>query len=984
MSPFSFNDKRSQKPNLINSCTTTKSKVSVATPMPNKRQQNYVTKTSLLNARSLKNKTEQIIDYQAEHNLDIMFFTECWLNDTDPEFGELTSGDHRLILKSRQGRPGGGVGCLHRSNIPVKQLDSNNTSTFEHLVLDINAKVIVLLVYRPEPSQRNHYNLSDFFDEFSDLISQIQGNKKPLLIIGDFNFHLNSTKDVNARKFNEVLSMFNLTQHVKGPTHVAGNTLDLVITRQNCQIVQSCITDELISDHCSILVNLNLSSPGKMHKRIKFRKTRNIKFDKFKIDVKHFFSHKLENLKLDTNNKTLLDNLISIYEGSNEVLDKHAPEKAKTIILRKPTPWNLEDIKPFKAAKRKAEKKWRKTRLVSDLETFKDRRNELNNHLKDLKRKDLAKKINDNRGNSKALFKIVNNVLHRNQDLPLPPNKDDEVLASDFSNFFDTKISKIRETLDSNSTNNSCHDVSQTSNTYNGQPLRNFKIMSASEIKKIISNMAPKHSKLDPMPTWIIKEHIEEFLPIITQIVNKSLQSGLMPTSLKHAIIKPLLKKANLEPTLKNYRPVSNLKFLGKVIEGAVIQQYIEHLNDNNLHDSKQSAYKPFHSTETLLTKIHNDIMLNSHKGEVTMLVLLDLSAAFDTIDHNILLNRLEKLHGIRGTALKWFKSYLSDRTQSVVIGEAESAAKILKYGVPQGSKLGPILFNSYISPLSEIAKKHKIDDQKYADDEQLILSFKPYHNSTVEAKHKMEKCITDIRTFLHKNKLCNNGEKTELIIIGQKNNIMNLDSLNSLNIDNVEITIADHVKNLGVIFDKHMKMEKQITKMCQSVYFNIRNISRIRNSMNYDDTKTVVNALVTPHLDYGNGLLFGISGRSINKLQVAQNSAVRLIERMKKHDHISEKRKNLHWLPIKARIEYKLMTLTWKVINNQAPKYLIDLIQLRKDTRQLRSSDTNLLKVPELTIKNKWGDRAFSVSSPVLWNRQPAELRHLQLLRST
>ena len=190
----------------------------------------------------------------------------------------------------------------------------------------------------------------------------------------------------------------------------------------------------------------------------------------------------------------------------------------------------------------------------------------------------------------------------------------------------------------------------------------------------------------------------------------------------------------------------------------------------NKLDDPKQSAYKKYHSTETLLAKIQNDLILNMKKGEVNLLILLDLSAAFDTIDHNILLNRLEHSYGLNGKSLEWFHSYISNRTQSVVINDVESDKMSLQYGVPQGSKLGPILFNSYIAPLSKIATANGIHDQKYADDEQLLLSFKPDMNGAeAEVTKKMEKCIAEIKDFLHENKLCNNSEKTEFLLIGSK-----------------------------------------------------------------------------------------------------------------------------------------------------------------------------------------------------------------------
>ena len=174
--------------------------------------------------------------------------------------------------------------------------------------------------------------------------------------------------------------------------------------------------------------------------------------------------------------------------------------------------------------------------------------------------------------------------------------------------------------------------------------------------------------------------------------------------------------------------------------------------------------------------------------------------------------------------------------------------------------------------------------------------------------------------------------------------------------------------------------MEKQINKTCKSVYFNIKNIAHIRKNLNNDDTKAVVNALVTPHLDYGNSLLCGVPNKLIDKLQVAQNSAVRLIEKMGRREHISEKRKALHWLPIQARIKYKLLVITWKILHKQAPNYLMELIKLRTFARPLRNDHSNLLETNN-TRTNSWGKRSFMNNSPSLWNELPEKNRTIENL---
>ena len=366
------------------------------------------------------------------------------------------------------------------------------------------------------------------------------------------------------------------------------------------------------------------------------------------------------------------------------------------------------------------------------------------------------------------------------------------------------------------------------------------------------------------------------------------------------------------------------------------MEQLTEHINNNNLNDLRQSAYKKYHSTETLLLKVQNDILMSMDNGEVVILVLLDLSAAFDTIDHNILLNRLEKRYGVTDTAKDWFKSYLTNRTQSVCINDQESGKLPLNYGVPQGSKLGPILFNSYIAPLSEVVGKHDVKDQKYADDEGLLLAFKPKLRETqLGARKQITECIEEVRDFLDENKLSNNGPKTEFMIAGSVQKLKELE-IDSIVVGGVEIKAMNQVKNLGVIFDKNMTMGPQVRKICKTGYFHLKNISNIRNCINKKDAKTLTHAFVTSTLDNGNSLLYGISGKHLNKLQVLQNSAARVIEKKRKFDHISETRKELHWLPVEARIKFKILGFVWKSLNERAPMYLTSTLRRKENARDL------------------------------------------------
>ena len=240
-------------------------------------------------------------------------------------------------------------------------------------------------------------------------------------------------------------------------------------------------------------------------------------------------------------------------------------------------------------------------------------------------------------------------------------------------------------------------------------------------VKNTILQSSQKICSLEPLPTSLFVECLEQLLPAVTAVIISLCRLVSFPLFLKEAIVKPLLKKPSLDPnSLKNYRPISNLSFLSKATERIVLTQLSAYLNANNLFPTSQSAYRPGHSTKTALLNVMNDILHALDNGDVTVVTLLDLSAAFDTIDHNILCQRLEHLYGIFGTPLNWFRCYLSNRTQTVTINNKLSQPTLLNFGVPQGSVLGPILVILYTKPLNTLIGRHSISNQSFADDTQL------------------------------------------------------------------------------------------------------------------------------------------------------------------------------------------------------------------------------------------------------------------------
>ena len=347
--------------------------------------------------------------------------------------------------------------------------------------------------------------------------------------------------------------------------------------------------------------------------------------------------------------------------------------------------------------------------------------------------------------------------------------------------------------------------------------------------------------------------------------MNQSLEVGRFPDTFKEAYVTPLLKKPGLEAVFKNFRPISNLSFLSKVVERVVSKQIINHMQRNKLEVVCQSAYKVHHSTETALLKVHNDILLAMDQRRVTLLVLLDLSAAFDTVDVSLLLKRLETDFGICGKVLSWLSTYLIGRKQCVLINNIKSGVASVPCGVPQGSVLGPLLFSLYTSPLCSIINEFGLSFHLYADDTQLYVTFDPDNVQSVTSAYKrMSECIRKVKDWMYRNKLKLNSDKTEFMVIGREYDVGKV-SQDTPEVEDVQIKASHSVRNLGSMFDSHFKMESHVNHICKTAFFQLKGISQIRKYLSQNATEKLVHALVTSRVDYCNSLLSGVSGNIVN-----------------------------------------------------------------------------------------------------------------------
>ena len=754
--------------------------------------------------------------------------------------------------------------------------------------------------------------------------------------------------------------------------------MDILITRESDPIIKmSPSSDLFLSDHCTVLCELSILKPPLKEKNISYRKLKTIDIQQFKHDLKLSQlcqDSVLENF--DVNSLTTLYNSTLIA-----ILDKHAPLRHKSITVHQRVPWFNYEIKEAKRKRRKLERKWRSSGLETDRLQFTSMRNKTTRLMETARREFYTDFINENCADQRKLFKAANQLLGRHDDVTFPPHSDPANLANQFGMFFAKKITDIRKQLEKNETAGGMDNISSVEPAL-ACSFDEFHVVSTDSVKKLVTSSSNKSCPSDPIPTSIVKTCIDELLPIITTIINRSLKDGCFPDEWKGALVVPKLKKPDAELVHKNFRPISNLPFLSKLTEKVVAQEMVSHMSIHCLFPVFQSAYRQAHSTETALLRVRNDILMNMNKQHVTLLVLLDLSAAFDTIDHDVLIRRLQSSFGISGNALAWFHSYLSDRFQRVIIENVCSNKFELKHGVPQGSCLGPLLFSIYTSHLFEIVGRHLPQVHCYADDTQIYLAFKPDNSaSQTTAISTMEACIDDLRRWMIEDKLMINDDKTEFILIGTKQQLEKV-KIQKLSVGQCEITPSSVVRNLGSWFDSNFSMAVHVNKVCKSSFYHLHNLSRIRKYLSQDTLETLVHAFITSRLDQCNALLYGLPKLQLHKLQRVQNAAARLVLRSSKFCRITPCLFELHWLPIKFRIDFKIILLAFKTIHGLAPKYLCDLVIVKPQSKySLRSNNELLLKPPDDKTLVTLGDRAFSAAAPKLWNLLPRELRDIQSL---
>jgi len=915
----------------------------------------------LFNPRSINNKADLFVSLLEDKNIDIAAVCETWLtSNSSVTTAIIKERGYSLHHNYRINARGGGTALIYRSNLTCSM--EKSSMVFNHFELTLGKvktgsnKILFVVMYRTGPLT------SAFTQELDLLLSDISTRSDNIVLAGDLNIHFDGNNRVASDTL-KILKSYGLRALYDRPTHIGGACLDQLFTfslndHLHCSNVFIDNSDTLGSDHFPVICNISNTLGKKYFKSIEFRDIKAVDKDTFSSDL---------NDVLDQFNvsETFENSVVSLDASIVNLLDVYAPLISKRVSVVDTAPWFDKEYRDLRKLRRQAEKK--KNRSEGHFLHYKELCHEATTLASTKKKNFLETVIKKSENKTRTLYQVVNKVMDRKQSRILPDYTDNiELLASDFNKFFSEKVEKIRDNIPATSIPD-CTDTTVT-------PLFEFEPTCISELEDIIKESGINCSPNDCLPHDLVKDNITSLLHVWVDLVNQSLSSGSMD-GVKLADVIPLVKDESQDPNiLKNYRPVSNLTFLGKLIERVVLRRLNEHLSRNNLNCQEQFAYKKHHSTETLLIKIVNDVLIAADEKTATVVMLLDLSAAFDTVDHNLLLKILRQEIGIRGSALSWFTSFLTGRCQRIRLGKSVSETIILRFGVPQGSVLGPVLFNIYIRSLYSCVKESGFSIIGYADDHQIMKSFKP-SDQVKTLTNQLRNCFLKIKNWMSQYYLQLNDSKTQLIVFGPRT-VLNEIELHGVEIaPNTLVMFVPTVKNLGLVMDNQLVFDKQIVNLKKKCFHTLRNIRKIRFLLNLKQVKIIVNSLVVSCLDYCNGVYFGIGEKLLHQLQLLQNAAAKAVTGKYKHDHMEDDLTNLHWLDVKKRIVFKISLLSHKSLLGLAPTYIKDMFQYAHHGHTLK------LMVP--SFNSKYGERSFSVVAPKIYNRLPTTITSAESLET-
>ena len=782
------------------------------------------------------------------------------------------------------------------------------------------------------------------------------------IVMGDFNIDLHTCTNT---KWLNMIQLFDLYQLITESTRITPTTstlIDHVYTTAQANITESFVSDLSISDHLPVCVTRRVSSKisKKEHISASYRSFKHFDEDLFlqelTTDLETFHPH---HLNVD-------DDFVLWFSLILKHLNIHAPIKTKRVKTKRLPYWFTPEIAEIQKRRdtSKRLKRW------DDYRKFRNKTRQL---IKQAKRKYFSESVN-NCKDTKAIWKHLRTVTTGSKSSPsnLPSEiiinneriTGSENIASTLNKYF----ASVAEQLQDNNSNvsNSDHDKIRhfVNSKVPSNTSFNIPFITTEQVSTYIKRLdSSKATGLDGLGPRLLKLAVNCLSSSIAALINKSLATGQFPSQLKQAKIFPIFK-GGTKTDPSNYRPISILPTISKIFERHVNKHLMGYLNKHNLINKNQSGFRAKHSCQTALMKLIDKWMECIDKGDIVGTLFLDFRKAFDLVDHKILMDKLSLYH-FSPSALRWFDSYLDGRHQTILSETGLTEFANIRYGVPQGSILGPTLFLIFINDLP-LNFDFCLSDF-YADDGTVHT-----HDKNVETVEiKLQGDLNNAKHWSEENKLPLNYNKTTCMTIGTKKRINDSRKLN-LEVDEVCIQNKSTQKLLGVHLDQYLTWSAHIDNLCSAISSKI---SLLRQLAEYVPTcvrKRFYQGYILPLID-----TWGTTSiANIQRLSKLQKRAARIILKANFDTPSSLMFQELGWLSVENRLKYNKAVITYRALNNLTPDYLSELLTPLSEIHSLnlRSSENGLLHIP--LSRTTIFDNSFTCSAPKLWNALPQTVR--------
>ena len=933
-------------------------------------------KIACLNINSLPKHIDELRILMQNSPIDILAINETKIDDSFLE-DEISLAGYHIIRKDRN-RHGGGVLLYVHQAIPCTERNDLLTGSLENICVEIarpcSKPFLVSTWYRPPNANRQ------VFDDFEIFLRKCDLENKELILLGDLNCDISkSPLDAHTRRLQFLLSLYQFDQLINEPTRVtqaSATLIDLLITNKKQNIAKAGVIHLGLSDHNLIFA---------VRKHCAFSPRQNVTYVRnFKNFNATDFLNDLSQIPWE--NVTLHDDPNICYRVWQsyflQVLDQHAP--LRRIRVRSDShPWVTSNIKKLMRAREFHKKRAVKNRSHMHWVTYKKIRNKVNAELYKAKRSFFCKKINDcaQAKDPKQSWKLINELLGKNNRANnVAQLKTDDIIitndrkiAESFNDYFVNIGAKLANEIE----NNLLDSNSSENNFF--RPDIQFKFSEINQHEVFLQLDKLKTSKstgIDNIPARALKISAVIITPSLTWIFNSSIKTGIYVDEWKKAWVLPIFKSEDRQKC-ENYRPISILPIISKIFERSVFNQLYTFLNDNSLLSKYQSGFRPKNSTLSALIQMCDASHASMDCGDVNAVVFLDIRKAFDSINHDILLRKMEEQFGVSNVELKWFESYISNREQTCLVNGTMSTAKKLVCGVPQGSILGPLLFLLYINDLPD--SLHDTIPCLYADDTQIFTSAK----DPAELTSKLNSDLNNINHWLISNKLQHHSSKTKLMYVASKHNLNKINGDTPVMLNGQPIPRIHSIPCLGVTLDETLSWEEHIEAICKKVGAGIGMLKRIKPFVPAQMLQPIYSAMIQPYFDYCSPLWHTCNKTLKDKLQKYQNRAARIIAGASYEIRSADVLQTLKWENLESRRVITKATLMYKILNDHSAQNLKELLTRRNSLQtayDLRNSQNDLaLPKPRCEFLKK----SFKYSGSKLWNNLSPEAKEAQSICS-